>query len=310
MPWAAADLLIKKIVSLIRNEASLIGGIEDQLNELKDELTSMKSFLEDADKKRSKTAGEQSWVANRLKNDASTIHLPKNLYKKHRFAKKLEKINHKIKVISERRQRYGIDLIEGSSSDVDDFNWDQKQTLADASLFMRHDDFIGYESDLKLIMEWLQNENSGLSIFSAVGLGGSGKTTLVAKAYNSKIVKQHFNCHAWITVSQKYDTRRLLRNMIKELYKAAAEPVPEDVNSLNYRELIEMLANYLCLKRYLLVLDDVSNIQLWTAINASLPNEGVGTWKSNYANKSKRGCGFVYFWDQKPCLLPQWTSEE
>ncbi|CDP22078.1 unnamed protein product [Coffea canephora] len=64
MPWAAADLLIKKIVSLIRNEASLIGGIEDQLNELKDELTSMKSFLEDADKKRSKTAGEQSWVAN------------------------------------------------------------------------------------------------------------------------------------------------------------------------------------------------------------------------------------------------------
>ncbi|CDP00905.1 unnamed protein product [Coffea canephora] len=142
---------------------------------------------------------------------------------------------------------------------------------------MRDDDFIGYESDLKLIMEWLQNENSGLSIYSAVGLGGSGKTTLVAKAYNSKIVKQHFNCHAWITVSQKYDTRRLLRNMIKEFYKAAAEPVPEDVNSLNYRELIEMLANYLCLTRYLLVLDDVSNIQLWTAINASLPNEGVGS---------------------------------
>ncbi|KAJ4832924.1 hypothetical protein Tsubulata_007242 [Turnera subulata] len=35
-------------------------------------------------------------------------------------------------------------------------------------------------------------------------MGGSGKTTLIAKTYNCKIVKRHFKCSAWITVSQTY----------------------------------------------------------------------------------------------------------
>ncbi|EEF36888.1 conserved hypothetical protein [Ricinus communis] len=39
--------------------------------------------------------------------------------------------------------------------------------------------------------------------------GGSGKTMLVAKTYKNEIVKCHFDCYAWITVSQKELDQRI-----------------------------------------------------------------------------------------------------
>ncbi|KAL7235088.1 hypothetical protein ACSBR1_018552 [Camellia fascicularis] len=76
-------------------------------------------------------------------------------------------------------------------------------------------------------------------------MGGSGKTTLVAKAYNNQTVKQHFHCYAWITVSQTYAVDDLLRSMIKEFYPATKEAVPLDLSSKSHKELLEMICNYL-----------------------------------------------------------------
>ncbi|CAK9137413.1 unnamed protein product [Ilex paraguariensis] len=159
---SAVDLLIGKIVSAIENEASLIGGLSDELDEIKQEFISMRSFL-------------------------------------------------------------------------------QKCT-----------------------------------VISVVGMGGSGKTTLVSKAYNSRIVKRHFNCHAWITVSQKYVVDDLLRRMIEEFYGAAKETVPTNLNTMGFRELVSTLLSYLGAKRYLIILDDVWSSKLWEEINVSLPDEGFG----------------------------------
>ncbi|KAL6505617.1 hypothetical protein OROHE_022996 [Orobanche hederae] len=304
MAWTEAGLLVCKIASLLENEASLIGGIEEQLHELKDELISMRSFLVDADKKRVQTAGEQSWVANvtamvydvedvmeqfiynrtihHLRTDDrrgisklihQSVYLPKNLYSKHQLAKKLENMNEKIKSISERRQRYGVATIQ-----VDVANPDHRElTLAESAPVRQDDDFVGFEDDLNLIMGWLQNEEPHLSVFPVVGMGGSGKTTLVAKAYQSKVLKRHFDRHAWITVSQNYDPKTVLRSMIKDFSKPEAEPIGENIHAMNYRDLVELLAGYLRTKRYILVLDDVWSVQLWTEIKASLPNEARGS---------------------------------
>ena len=66
MASSATDLLIGKIVSIIEVETSLISGIRDDLEEIKQELVSMKSFLEDAEAQKSRTTTEldKTWVAS------------------------------------------------------------------------------------------------------------------------------------------------------------------------------------------------------------------------------------------------------
>jgi len=53
-------------------------------------------------------------------------------------------------------------------------------------------------------MGWLMDGEPRQTVISIVGMGGSGKTTLVANTYNNDDVKKHFDCWAWITVSQAY----------------------------------------------------------------------------------------------------------
>ena len=75
---------------------------------------------------------------------------------------------------------------------------------------------MGIKDKRQLLMGPLMDGEPERTAISVVGMGGSGKTTLVANIYNNDDVKRHFDCHAWITVSQVYDTEDLLRSMIKE----------------------------------------------------------------------------------------------
>ena len=63
MASAATDLLIAKIVGIVVNEASSIAGVRDQVDEITQELESMKAFLEDAEGNTSHTKVEDAWVA-------------------------------------------------------------------------------------------------------------------------------------------------------------------------------------------------------------------------------------------------------
>lgn len=60
--------------------------------------------------------------------------------------------------------------------------------------------------------------------------------------------------------------------MIKELYTAANEEIPIDLSNMSYKELAEILMNYFHSKRYVVVLHDVWNINMWREINVALPN--------------------------------------
>ncbi|KAJ4837100.1 hypothetical protein Tsubulata_027281 [Turnera subulata] len=107
-------------------------------------------------------------------------------------------------------------------------------------------------------------------------MGGSGKTTLIAKTYNCEIIKRHFECSAWITVSQTYSIEDLFRSFIRQFYEAAKQAVPLDLITTSYRQLVEMLVNFLERKRYVVVLDDVWDTELWNNIKVALPNSQYG----------------------------------
>lgn len=52
------------------------------------------------------------------------------------------------------------------------------------------------DDDERNLEEWLTTGERELIIISIVGMGGSGKTSLDAKAYNCPTVKRSFDCYA------------------------------------------------------------------------------------------------------------------
>ncbi|KAL6218075.1 hypothetical protein ACLB2K_011292 [Fragaria x ananassa] len=340
MASAATEFLIGKIGEVVEKEASSIAGVRDQVDEIKQELISMKSFLDDAEGQKIEREGEKEWVAS-IRNSVydvediidefmyrmheqrnggrlarllckttlipknwyrgrfarwlrKTIHIPTRFHCRGRYvrwlrkcilipeylwyrrqiAKKLQKITKIIREIPERKKRYGISRVEGTGSkDIRN----QVQNQAESSLFITEDELVGFEDKKKLLIGWLMNEVKHQIVVSVVGMGGSGKTTLVAKIFTDDAVKKHFECYAWITVSQSYVIEDLFRSLIKGFHQSRKESVPRRLNSMSYRELLEILVNYLEFKRYVVVLDDVWNIQLLREIRVSLQDRRLGS---------------------------------
>ncbi|XP_065624213.1 disease resistance protein RPM1-like [Quercus suber] len=302
MDQAVVKLLTDNIISILSTKASLLWGTRDAIEDIKDELISMQSFLVDADRKGLGSEGEKTWVAkvrdmaydvediidkfmyhmNRLQIRGRsswilhhTIYFPKNLWVRHQTATKIQKINGKIKgAIPERKQRYVTDHIEGTSSKDN-----QKRVRhAESSLFLREDELVGIEKKRNLLMGYLMDGEQHQTVISIVGMGGSGKTTLAANTYNNDDVKKHFNyCCAWITISQAHDIEDLLKSMIKRFYKSIKEVDPANLSAMNHIELVEMLVDFLKEKRYLLVLDDVWDTNLLDEIKVSLQDSCLGS---------------------------------
>ena len=150
--------------------------------------------------------GRSYWILHH------TIYFPRNLWVRHQTATKIQKINGKIKGIRERNQRYDINHIEGTSS-KDNQKWLVQH--AESSLLFKEDKLVGIENKRQVLMRWLM-DGADQTVISIVGMRGSGKTTLVANTYNNDDVKKHFDCCAWITISQAYELEDLLRSMSRD----------------------------------------------------------------------------------------------
>ena len=100
-----------------------------------------------------------------------------------------------------------------------------------------------------------EGENNGgrhVSVMAIVGTGGLGKTTLAQLVYNDPRVRQSFDNHAWVYVSENFDVSTITRDIINSLTQGAC-----DFTELS--DLQEKLADEMKDKRILLVLDDVQN---------------------------------------------------
>ncbi|KAF3626477.1 putative late blight resistance protein -like protein R1B-14-like [Capsicum annuum] len=90
---------------------------------------------------------------------------------------------------------------------------------------------VGFKEETNWLISKLTSGPKDLDVISITGMPGSDKTTLAYKLYNDESVCSHFDLRAWCTVDQEYDKK----------------------------------------KRYLIVLDDVWDIDTWDELTRPFP---------------------------------------
>ncbi|CAA3010143.1 late blight resistance homolog R1B-8 [Olea europaea subsp. europaea] len=149
---------------------------------------------------------------------------------------------------------------------------------------------VGLEDALADIKDRLAGGSSKLDVVSIVGMGGIGKTTLAHKVYIDKYIEYHFHICAWLTVSQEYSVREILLGLLDSMKIQIDGRSETDIYQLG-----ELLYKKLKGRRYLLVMDDVWNIEAWDGVKIYFPDDKtrsrilLTTRLENVANYIKSG---------------------
>lgn len=132
---------------------------------------------------------------------------------------------------------------------------------------------VGLEDKMEELLDVLiVGGQAQLSVVAIVDGNGLEKTALATEAYNNDFVKNYFDSRAWVSMDINF--RTMLDSILKSVMPPSALTEIMDKDS----ELkITTLHDYLRDKRYLIVLDDVWNHDLWDKFRKALPDHQNGS---------------------------------
>ncbi|CAH1419424.1 unnamed protein product [Lactuca virosa] len=130
---------------------------------------------------------------------------------------------------------------------------------------------VGFDRDAEIIRDKIAEDGKQLDVVSIVGMGGIGKTTLANKVYTDPYVVYHFHVRGWVTVSQTYDKRDLLIQVLSSIDDQL------ELKKATDSQLREMLHRSLYCKRYLIVIDDIWSTEAWDKLKLFFPDHNNGS---------------------------------
>ncbi|XP_023766727.1 putative late blight resistance protein homolog R1A-10 [Lactuca sativa] len=130
---------------------------------------------------------------------------------------------------------------------------------------------VGFDRDAEIIRDKLAEDGKHLDVVSIVGMGGIGKSTLANKVFTDPFVVYHFYVRGWVTISQTYDKRDLLIQVLSSIDDQL------ELKKATDSQLHEMLHRSLYCKRYLIVIDDIWSTQAWDKLKLFFPDHNNGS---------------------------------
>ncbi|XP_045788308.1 disease resistance protein RPP13-like [Trifolium pratense] len=314
--------LLGHLSQLLQHEANLLFGVEDKIKSLQNELEIINAYLKTSSKgnKNNNNKEIEKTVRRLIREEAhqaedviDTFIANVVIYKRRNVvgrmfysiahaklrrnvAEKIDKIKTTLKEIHEHNIKYNQESSNQSTSATEEE--ERKRSLQRLRRNVEEENVVGFVHESEAVINRLiEGHPLHLNVISIIGMGGLGKTTLARKVYNSDKVKKHFNCHAWVSVSNECRTRELLLGLLQKLMpkhdyesrngnkikkkgkKKHNEAVSnsQGFSSLSDDELKKRVWEFLKLKKYLLILDDMWKIQDWDEIKDAFPDENKGS---------------------------------
>ncbi|KAL3743672.1 hypothetical protein ACJRO7_018873 [Eucalyptus globulus] len=338
MAFVSLTYFATKAMNFVENEVLKVRDGWQEVNAVKEDFDRIKAILRDAD---SLEEGSQFMKESisKLRNLADNIEdaldeyeLLKAQHQGHGFLEflqmshsyvknwkacrrimlRMRDISSKVKSICEEHQKFCYQFKQGaeqgSSSTSTSSTWHDQ--CGDA-LLLEKADLVGIEEPQEQLVKRLVKGPSEKEIIPVVGMGGSGKTTLIKQVFDDPAVKKHFTICAWVTLSPSSRTEEVLRDMLQQIASSIMESVPSGTDTLS-SDLLKMMIRSLLQgrSRYLIILDDVWRVDDWDAVKYVFPNNKNGsrimmtTRDVKIASSScKEYAGEVYF--MKPLRAEQ-----
>ncbi|KAG8388539.1 hypothetical protein BUALT_Bualt02G0136000 [Buddleja alternifolia] len=148
---------------------------------------------------------------------------------------------------------------------------------------------VGLHDELSKLKLRLMEDKYFHRVVPIVGMVGIGKTTIAKQVYEDPLILNHFDCRAWVTIGPKYQKEELYRRILAQINPNFDQnDIRDDLDLTKYDEkddldLPKRLQDDLKLpkyvhrslkgKRYLIVLDDVWDTEIWDKLFLRFPSE-------------------------------------
>jgi disease resistance protein RPM1 len=231
--------LLGKLTALLADECGRLKGVRREIRSLRSELASMHAALKEYTKLEDPNEQVKTWISlvRDLAYDTEDvfdkfIHQLGDGRDHGGFKELFRKTARRLKTLGARRGIAGqIDDLKDRIKQVKDLKDSYK--LNDAppcnsahasvdprlhAVFADEAHLVGLDDSRDDLANWMMEENNAskyCKVLSIVGFGGLGKTTLANEIYRK--IQGHFNCRAFVSVSQKPDIKIIIKDVISQL---------------------------------------------------------------------------------------------
>nr|GMC71129.1 disease resistance protein RPM1-like [Ipomoea batatas]GME13467.1 disease resistance protein RPM1-like [Ipomoea batatas] len=290
MAEAPVEFLLGQLSTLISDECSLLGGLREDAEDIRNALNRLTAALRVADEMEEIDPQVQAWVrivrelaydtedvldeflfrfGGRRSDDTSL----KNLRARRRLALSLRRIKARLNDNSQFQPCFPTTSTGTTVHALNKRPYDSRQ---DARL-VEESDLVGIHYPKQDLVNLLLANDEELKVHSVVGMGGLGKTTLVKQAYDDAEVINHFQYRVWVIVSEAFETKELLKDAIKQFLEQTKQDLPQDFEAMDSIRLKEFVKHILSDRRYIIVLDDIWGINAWMEIKCVFPKQAFGS---------------------------------
>eukprot|EP00261_Vitis_vinifera_P032062 XP_019073305.1 PREDICTED: putative disease resistance protein At3g14460 isoform X3 [Vitis vinifera] len=265
--WRDELLIIDEVLDDAEEKQITRKSVKKWLNDLRDLACDMEDVLDEftTELLRRRLMAERLQAANtsKVRSLIPTCFTGFNPRGDARFSvemgSKIKEISRRLDNISTRQAKLGLKMDLGVGHGWERFasgrrasTWERPPTTS-----LINEAVQGRDKERKDIVDLLLKDEAGESNFGVlpiVGLGGTGKTTLAQLVCKDEGIMKHFDPIAWVCISEESDVVKISEAILRAL----SHNQSTDLNDFN--KVQQTLGDMLTRKKFLLVLDDVWNI--------------------------------------------------